>query len=74
MVRPEHAMAFEYMQKAFLRSRPILIEGGIDRGDEEHPGRALLPPGDVAPTARVPWSQVPATSDRPHLRDSGVGC
>jgi alkylation response protein AidB-like acyl-CoA dehydrogenase len=60
MVRPEHAMAFEYMQKAFLRSRANSIEGGTTEVMKNILGERVLGlPGDVRVDREVPWSQVP---------------
>ncbi len=60
MVRPETAMAFEYMQKAFLRSRANSIEGGTTEVMKNILGERVLGlPGDVRVDREVPWSQVP---------------
>jgi alkylation response protein AidB-like acyl-CoA dehydrogenase len=60
MVRPEHAMAFENMQKAFLRSRANSIEGGTTEVMKNILGERVLGlPGDVRVDREVPWSQVP---------------
>jgi alkylation response protein AidB-like acyl-CoA dehydrogenase len=60
MVRPEHAMAFEYMQKAFLRSRANSIEGGTTEVMKNILGERVLGlPGDVRVDREIPWSQVP---------------
>jgi alkylation response protein AidB-like acyl-CoA dehydrogenase len=60
MVRPETAMAFEYMQKAFLRSRANSIEGGTTEVMKNILGERVLGlPGDVRVDRDVPWSQVP---------------
>ena len=60
MVRPEHAMAFEYMQKAFLRSRANSIEGGTTEVMKNILGERVLGlPGDVRVDREMPWSQVP---------------
>jgi alkylation response protein AidB-like acyl-CoA dehydrogenase len=60
MVRPEFAMAFENMQKAFLRSRANSIEGGTTEVMKNILGERVLGlPGDVRVDREVPWSQVP---------------
>jgi alkylation response protein AidB-like acyl-CoA dehydrogenase len=60
MVRPETAMAFETMQKAFLRSRANSIEGGTTEVMKNILGERVLGlPGDVRVDRDVPWSQVP---------------
>ncbi|MEY2522801.1 MAG: hypothetical protein QOJ66_1366 [Ilumatobacteraceae bacterium] len=60
MVRPERAMAFENMQKAFLRSRANSIEGGTTEVMKNILGERVLGlPGDVRVDREVPWSQVP---------------
>ena len=60
MVRPETAMAFENMQKAFLRSRANSIEGGTTEVMKNILGERVLGlPGDVRVDREVPWSQVP---------------
>ncbi len=60
MIRPETAMAFEYMQKAFLRSRANSIEGGTTEVMKNILGERVLGlPGDVRVDREVPWSQVP---------------
>jgi alkylation response protein AidB-like acyl-CoA dehydrogenase len=60
MIRPETAMAFEYMQKAFLRSRANSIEGGTTEVMKNILGERVLGlPGDVRVDRDVPWSQVP---------------
>ncbi len=60
MVRPETAMAFENMQKAFLRSRANSIEGGTTEVMKNILGERILGlPGDVRVDREVPWSQVP---------------
>ena len=60
MVRPETAMAFENMQKAFLRSRANSIEGGTTEVMKNILGERILGlPGDVRVDRDVPWSQVP---------------
>jgi alkylation response protein AidB-like acyl-CoA dehydrogenase len=60
MVRPETAMMFETMQKAFLRSRANSIEGGTTEVMKNILGERVLGlPGDVRVDREVPWSQVP---------------
>ena len=60
MIRPETAMAFENMQKAFLRSRANSIEGGTTEVMKNILGERVLGlPGDVRVDREVPWSQVP---------------
>jgi alkylation response protein AidB-like acyl-CoA dehydrogenase len=60
MIRPETAMMFETMQKAFLRSRANSIEGGTTEVMKNILGERMLGlPGDVRVDRDVPWSQVP---------------
>jgi alkylation response protein AidB-like acyl-CoA dehydrogenase len=60
MIRPEMAMMFETMQKAFLRSRANTIEGGTTEVMKNILGERVLGlPGDVRVDRDVPWSQVP---------------
>jgi alkylation response protein AidB-like acyl-CoA dehydrogenase len=60
MIRPETAMAFETMQKAFLRSRANSIEGRTTEVMKNILGERVLGlPGDVRVDRDVPWSQVP---------------
>jgi alkylation response protein AidB-like acyl-CoA dehydrogenase len=60
MVRPERAMGFETLQKAFLRSRANSIEGGTTEVMKNILGERVLGlPGDVRVDREVPWSQVP---------------
>jgi alkylation response protein AidB-like acyl-CoA dehydrogenase len=60
MVRPERALVFETLQKAFLRSRANSIEGGTTEVMKNILGERVLGlPGDVRVDREVPWSQVP---------------
>ena len=60
MVRPETAMGFDTIQKAFLRSRANSIEGGTTEVMKNILGERVLGlPGDVRVDREVPWSQVP---------------
>ena len=60
MIRPDGAMIFETMQKAFLRSRANSIEGGTTEVMKNILGERVLGlPGDVRVDREVPWSQVP---------------
>ena len=60
MVRPETAMGFDTLQKAFLRSRANSIEGGTSEVMLNILGERVLGlPGDVRVDRDVPWSQVP---------------
>jgi alkylation response protein AidB-like acyl-CoA dehydrogenase len=60
MIRPETAMGFETIQKAFLRSRANSIEGGTTEVMKNILGERVLGlPGDVRVDREVPWSQVP---------------
>jgi alkylation response protein AidB-like acyl-CoA dehydrogenase len=60
MIRPETAMGFETMQKAFLRSRANSIEGGTTEVMLNILGERVLGlPGDVRVDRDVPWSKVP---------------
>ena len=60
MVRPETAMGFETLQKAFLRSRANSIEGGTTEVMKNILGERVLGlPGDVRVDREVPWSEVP---------------
>ena len=60
MVRPETAMGFDTLQKAFLRSRANSIEGGTTEVMKNILGERVLGlPGDVRVDREVPWSQVP---------------
>ena len=60
MVRPETAMGFENLQKAFLRSRANSIEGGTTEVMKNILGERILGlPGDVRVDRDVSWSKVP---------------
>ena len=60
MVRPETAMGFDTLQKAFLRSRANSIEGGTTEVMLNILGERVLGlPGDVRVDRDKPWSQVP---------------
>ena len=60
MVRPETAMGFENLQKAFLRSRANSIEGGTTEVMKNILGERILGlPGDVRVDREVAWSKVP---------------
>ena len=60
MVRPETAMGFENLQKAFLRSRANSIEGGTTEVMKNILGERILGlPGDVRVDRDVAWSKVP---------------
>jgi len=60
MIRPETAMGFDTLQKAFLRSRANSIEGGTTEVMLNILGERVLGlPGDVRVDRDVPWSQVP---------------
>jgi len=60
MVRPETAMGFDGLQKAFLRSRANSIEGGTTEVMKNILGERVLGlPGDVRVDREVPWSKVP---------------
>lgn len=60
MVRPESAMSFENLQKAFLRSRANSIEGGTTEVMKNILGERILGlPGDVRVDRDVAWSKVP---------------
>jgi alkylation response protein AidB-like acyl-CoA dehydrogenase len=60
MVRPETAMGFESLQKAFLRSRANSIEGGTTEVMKNILGERILGlPGDVRVDREVAWSKVP---------------
>ncbi len=60
MVRPETAMGFDTLQKAFLRSRANSIEGGTTEVMLNILGERVLGlPGDVRVDRDKPWSDVP---------------
>jgi alkylation response protein AidB-like acyl-CoA dehydrogenase len=60
MVRPESAMGFDSLQKAFLRSRANSIEGGTTEVMKNILGERILGlPGDVRVDREVSWSKVP---------------
>jgi len=60
MVRPETAMGFDTLQKAFLRSRANSIEGGTTEVMLNILGERVLGlPGDVRVDRDVAWSKVP---------------
>jgi alkylation response protein AidB-like acyl-CoA dehydrogenase len=60
MVRPETAMSFDGVQKAFLRSRANSIEGGTTEVMKNILGERILGlPGDVRVDRDVSWNQVP---------------
>jgi alkylation response protein AidB-like acyl-CoA dehydrogenase len=60
MVQPEHAMRFETLQKAFLRTRANSIEGGTTEVMKNILGERVLGlPGDVRVDRDRPWSEVP---------------
>ena len=60
MVRPDSAMSFESLQKAFLRSRANSIEGGTTEVMKNILGERILGlPGDVRVDRELPWSKVP---------------
>jgi alkylation response protein AidB-like acyl-CoA dehydrogenase len=60
MKRPDHAMGWETMQKAFLRMRANSIEGGTTEVMKNILGERVLGlPGDVRVDRDRPWSEVP---------------
>ena len=60
MTRPEHAMGFDTLQKAFLRMRANSIEGGTTEVMKNILGERVLGlPGDIRVDRDRPWSEVP---------------
>ncbi len=60
MVQPDHAMGFDTLQKAFLRTRANSIEGGTTEVMKNILGERVLGlPGDVRVDRDRPWSEVP---------------
>lgn len=60
LVRPETAMSFDSVPKAFLRSRANSIEGGTTEVMKNILGERILGlPGDVRVDRDIPWSEVP---------------
>jgi alkylation response protein AidB-like acyl-CoA dehydrogenase len=60
MIRPETAMSFDGVQKAFLRSRANSIEGGTTEVMKNILGERILGlPGDVRVDREVSWNKVP---------------
>ena len=60
LVRPETAMSFDSVPKAFLRSRANSIEGGTTEVMKNILGERILGlPGDVRVDCYKPWHEVP---------------
>jgi alkylation response protein AidB-like acyl-CoA dehydrogenase len=60
MVRPDSAMTFDSIPKAFLRARANSIEGGTSEVMRNILGERVLGlPGDVRVDREMPWSKVP---------------
>ena len=60
LVRPETAMSFDSVPKAFLRSRANSIEGGTTEVMKNILGERILGlPGDVRVDRDKPWHEVP---------------
>ncbi|MFY8238139.1 MAG: acyl-CoA dehydrogenase family protein, partial [Ilumatobacteraceae bacterium] len=60
MVRPETAMGYDGIQKAFLRSRANSIEGGTTEVMKNILGERILGlPGDVRVDREIAWNKVP---------------
>lgn len=60
MVRPDTAMGFQSVPKAFLRTRANSIEGGTSEVMRNILGERILGlPGDVRVDRDVPWSTIP---------------